>query len=263
MAKVKSSDMQELAVSVAEQVKINRRQTLEIAEQLVRTAVEEGRPLNFEDLDYLSAEVGYDRVKINEEIRRITRVVTLQNQAGTSEEREKLDQVVADAKAELADRKPDIEQQIQQLQTELAKLEKAADSSERRQFEVNQALENLTKLVGPLVAAQYNFKKVNLKSTLGKAIGELEIDLNAAKIMTKLDTNSQTALQALRLQRHDFVEQGDDRGMIHYRIRPEWAAERQQMLEQIPEMESQLAEMQERFDSELAAMEADLRVYWR
>lgn len=83
------------------------------------------------------------RTLLYREIPRMSQVVRFEQIAGTKADRSALAQQVAKSAAELADRGEQIAAEIDKLMSERAKLQRAADSSARRQEEANAAAQSL------------------------------------------------------------------------------------------------------------------------
>lgn len=261
-AKAKS-EFSELASEVASQLLINRRKLLEQAEAIIRGAVEQGRELNYSEIDFLSGEVNFDQRKIKDEMRRLSDVVRTQAIVGDSATRAKHKQNAEAAQADLVQRVPELDEQIAQLQAEKERLEKTAAGFIQREEQIAIGLERLKTLAPPLSIAKYNAKFQNLGRTVYKALNDTKAELNGYKVILSRDTNNQQDLQDLWLHCREFMTQSTTNRHLTYAVKPaEWAAECQRMREMIPQLEQEVAAMQEQYDSELADIEADLQVYW-
>lgn len=267
MAKAKQavSEFSELAGEVASQLLINRRKLLDQAEAIIRGAVEAGRDLDYNEIDFLSGEVNFDQRKIKDEVRRLTDVVRTQAIVGDSATRAKHTQNTEAALADLKQRVPELDEQIAQLQAEKARLEKTAADFVRREEQIQVGLERLKTLAPPLSIARYNAKFQNLSQTLYREINANKIDLQGYKVALSKDTHNQQDLQDMWLTQREYMVQSVESGSrrLLYSMRPEWQDERRRMQEMIPQLEQDIAAMQEKYDAELADIEADLQVYWR
>lgn len=265
MAKAKQakSEFSELAGEVASQLLINRRKLLEQAEAIIRGAVEAGRELNYSEIDFLSGEVNFDQRKIKDEMRRLTDVVRTQAIVGDSATRAKHKQNAEAAQADLVQRVPELDEQIAQLQAEKARLEKTAADFVRREEQIAVGLERLKTLAPPLSIARYNAKRSNLDSLLMRQILDTGTELQHYQVLLAKDTNNQQDLQDLWLHCREFMTQVNTNRQLSYAVKPaEWAAECQRMREMIPQLEQDIAAMQEQYDSELADIESELQIYW-
>ncbi|MCC7336176.1 MAG: hypothetical protein IT422_13880 [Pirellulaceae bacterium] len=264
----KTTEIQELANEVASQIKKNRRLVLQQAEQVIRAAVEEGRPLDYEEIEFLTAEAGFDRPRINTEMRRLNRVIQLQQRAGTTADRSKLVKHVEATAAEFASRGPELEAQIQQLQAERDKLEKASTTAQRRHEEVLAALDGLTKCVPATIAAANNAKRGTLKNTVGRELSEMQIDLAQIKLLVAGPVagsrNPEFYWHSLQSFDRDLVVVTHDAGrQIRYSYSDKWPEAKAQLESELPKREADIQALETQLATELAALESELQVYWR
>jgi hypothetical protein len=123
-------------------------------DELIEAAITEGRPLNYDDLDFLNNVGGFDRPKINERMRAIGNRIRLQQIAGDTATRAGLKQHADAAQAEFDTRGPELLEQIAKLEAEHNKLEKQATTLNRRFDETQHALEQLLRYADEDVQAR-------------------------------------------------------------------------------------------------------------
>jgi hypothetical protein len=260
------SEFASLAAEVGSQLLANRRSVLEKVDELIEASIRENRPLNYEDLDFCMNVANMDRAGINDQIRLVGRRIRAQQVAGTSKDRQELDAKVVEAAESLKVRGSELEQVIADAQKELTSLQRNSDTLTRRQSEVNQELETLTKCCSPAVRAANDAKRANLKNSLGREIGELKVTLQEIRsIIAGPDAmpSKEFYWQALLRFDRECVVQGQDGRQLRYEYSPKWQSVKAELLAEIPQRETEIAELETRFADELAALEIELQQFWR
>lgn len=259
----KKAELSELATALAEEIRQDRRNVSQRAEAVLREVVEQDRDFTFDELQFFTAEAGYDKRKLAQERRRMARVVRLQAIAGTSDERTKLEKSLTAAQADLKKRGPEVQAQIDKLTAELRGLEKSVDSLSRRKSEVDQALLNLTECVCPATSAAAAVKRSQVKTTLGREASDLKTDIQQIETLLMERTDDTNYWLAVRLYDPELIHEGTVGSVIKRQFSPKWTAVKPSLVAELPTMKARLAELESRLAEELADCESVLQQYWR
>jgi len=243
----------------------DRAAVLEHADEILEEMFRDDRPANFEELDFLTSVVGWSRTQQNENYRRVARRVRLQQIAGTSQDRDDLKKFSESAQAAFEAKGPELLDQITKLQAEHAKLEKTATSSARRFEETQNALQELTQVCSPSVAAAVASRCSAIEHDLGQHVSDLRGKLHQIENILKGPEAQRHNLGWDQLRKFDesLVITTVTNGMISYSFSPAWPAAKAKMQAEIPGRQVEIERMQKLLDEALEKAREPLRQYWR
>ncbi|QDV66211.1 hypothetical protein [Crateriforma conspicua] len=132
---------------------------LEAAEEILKMVASSGGELTFEQRVECCNALGCTEKELDREIRRFGRIVQQRKVAGTRQDRNKQDEEVRRLFKVREKRSPELEKQIADLQSELAKIEQDHRLAAKRAEEMEAAVDNLRSLAPKWRVAEFNQRK--------------------------------------------------------------------------------------------------------
>ncbi|MGE0755770.1 MAG: hypothetical protein AB7O38_02070 [Pirellulaceae bacterium] len=206
---------------------------------------------------------GWDHEKLDGETRRCRRVLTLQAESGTSEERADLRRRLDEAREMLARRGPRIDDEIRALSKEKAALERPVREIS---IELDRREVAHRKLPEFAPAHIHAFVSLARKSIRGKYrdVPEMENRCRMIREISTLPASSEAAKLhcAGAGQKANVPTQIDDAGRVVL-IESRWREYVGRLRSELPALETKLAERRAAYEAELAEAEKALGCYQR
>jgi hypothetical protein len=245
--------------SIAE-ITSKQKQDFERFDEILKELVESDSPPTYEHYLYAS-QLGIDAPAFRAQLRRMSRVVSFQQVAGSAKDRTELLAAADDAEQLLATDGEKLLEQIATLQADYNKLESKARQLRKRCTEATRAVEELKTLVPDMVRQEYSLRKRMLQETVGVEISERETRAKYLEmLLNQQDYTDQAWLETVRLNNHEYVGYGGDR--VQRRILlPAFEQAKPKLQAELNEIQAELVPMRKQYDGEVAAMVKSLEIY--
>jgi chromosome segregation ATPase len=229
-------------------------------DEVLRELVESGESPTYEHYMFAS-QLGIDAPAFKAQLRRMNRVVSFQQVAGSAKDRTELLAAADDAEKLLATDGEKLLEQIATLQKQYDSMESKAKQLRRRHEQATNAVDELKGLVPDLVKQEYSLRKRMLQESLGREIKDRETRAKYLEmLLNQQDYTDQSWLETVRLNNHEFVGFSGDR--VQRRILlPAFEQARPKLRQELTEIKSELKELQNQFDAERKSMDESLEVY--
>ena len=220
---------------------------------ILKIAVLADRDLSIDEVFQLEALCGWNGHESSKQLRKVRARLQLQRVAGTDEDRQAAAKAVEDAQRIRDARGGEIEQQIEQLQRELSRLDADVERSQRRLQEMVDAKQNAVMALPTELQKYFAKQRGAIKSQLFPKVNEVATKLGHAKAMAAVDVSDSKALATLGSQ-WVAVEPKAKRNIA----KPEFLHYQQKCKSEIDCLESELAKAQTALDEALAAFDEKL-----
>lgn len=244
------------------------REKLEHAEEIFRACFEDSRQPNYEERLFLSGDCGMSDRQINSEQRRVNRVASALDRAGTTKQREALAKAADAAEDALAGRGAELAAEIEKLQAERSGLEREAATKRKRCDEAQQAVAQLREHVPAFVKSEYDQRRRSLNDTIRRDLLALEGEIKHIEHIADLDPTNRNHIAAIKqampaavrdigtdVYRKTPGREGEaERRPAQWQVSPEWAAHVEAEKARLPELRKDLAELQSEYDTEMAKL---------
>jgi hypothetical protein len=229
-------------------------------DEVLRELVESGESPTYEHYMFAS-QLGIDAPAFKAQLRRMNRVVSFQQVAGSAKDRTELLAAADDAEKLLATDGEKLLEQIATLQKQYDSMESKAKQLRRRHEQATNAVDELKGLVPNMVRQEYSLRKRMLQETLGREISDRETRAKYLEmLLNQQDYTDQAWLETVRLNDHKYVGYGGDR--VQRRILlPAFEQARPKLQAELNEIQAELVPMRKQYASEVAAMIETLEVY--
>lgn len=231
-------------------------------EALLRSLASEDRYPTADELFHLQQFGLGNPEDLKREVSRLSRRISLEQQAGSAADREQMQQHVAQCEALLKSESPKLEKQISDCQRELSRLQKDARLASQRLEQMHTAASQLRHTLPESVKREYADKRNMIDSTLGKAVSDSEIRLNELRILleTPADRNSQQSrlwVEQWRLFHPPaFVDDGSGRG--RWMVTSDFAKKCNEIRAEIEVLEPKLAQQRAEFEKAVAELDSEM-----
>jgi hypothetical protein len=251
------------AKSTLSEITAKQKQDFERFDEILKELVESDSPPTYEHFLYAS-QLGIDAPAFKAQLRRMSRVVSFQQVAGSAKDRTELLAAADDAEQLLATDGEKLLEQIATLQADYNRLEAKAKQLRKRCTEATKAVSELKTLVPDMVRQEYSLRKRMLQETLGREISDrmtraksLEIVLDGSK-----DRFDQTWLETLRLFDHKYVAYTAPSGPVKKVLNAAvFDADVPKLQQELDEIRAELVPMRKQYEAEVKAMLETLEVY--
>ncbi len=228
------------------------------ADRMLRLIVAENRQPNFTESTYFRGKLNWDPPKVNHELRRMANVMRLQAIAGKKADRAALEAELQTSSEILEREGPRLEKEIAKLTRQKEQLERAASNAQRRNGEVQDALDKLRKpeLLRSDVLETFNERLQLFGRDVGSKINSLRIEISHRELCLNRpdDLSEQQWLDSIRALDADCVRRDESSGVIRWQLNVEtWAVAQSRIQSEIESMRNEIAALesqQAKFDEE-------------
>jgi len=228
-------------------------QQFKFALSILKNAALAGRDLSVDEVFQLETLCGWNSHESNKQLRKVRTRLQLQRVAGTDEDRQAAAKAVQDAQRIRATKGSEIQQQIEQLQRELSRLDSDVDRSQRRLQEMLDAKQQSLMALPTELQKYFAKQRGAIKNQLFPPVNEALTKLGHAKAMAAVDVSNSRALSTLG-SRWVVTEPKAKRNVV----KPEFLEYQQQCRSEIECLEAELAAAQSVLDDALAAFDEKL-----
>ena len=248
------------AKSTLSEITSKQKQDFQRFDQVLKELVEIGEAPSYEHFLYAST-LGIDAPAFRAQLRRMSRVVSFQQIAGSQKDRAELEKAANDAEQQLATDGEELLAQIAELQKQYSAMESKSKQLRRRHDEALNAVEELKQLVPDLTQQEYSLRKRMLQETLGREILDRESRIKyLVFLLNHEDYTDQSWLETVRLNDPEFV--GYSGGTMQRKILlPAFEQARPKLQQELDEIQAELEPLRKQYEAERKSMDESLEVY--
>jgi hypothetical protein len=201
--------------------------------------------------------------RLRSELSRVRQLIRARQIAGTRQDRDELAQHVTEAQNKLEADGLAIQQKLEELQKQLSRLERDASQSAKRLEEATEAAKLLPQLLPPDIRQEIEHRRQAVEESVGLELRSLRIDLGELEQILAgppNDINRQGLWMdmAERFNR-DFIVATVQGASLTRRVSHEFNAARPKLEQQAGELRKQIQALQVAYETELAAVEAEVQ----
>ncbi|QDV64609.1 hypothetical protein [Crateriforma conspicua] len=246
--------------------KTETKSKLEAAEELLKMVASSGGELTFEQRVECCNALGCSERELDKELRRFGRIVQLRKIAGTRKDRDKQDAEVSRLFKVREKRAPELQKQIADLQSELAKIEQDHRIAAKRAEEMDAAVTNLRSLAPKWRVAEFNQRKRAATRKYREAALRAETELDRIEACENLAIDDgQKCIDFITTIEHTTGKKFVERRGFGQRStvdRSAWQAYIDEQVARIPKLEEIHGENLDAYNDAIDAAEAEcLDVY--
>jgi len=237
----------------------------ESAEELLKDITRANRKPNYPESVFFKQKMGWDEIRVRDQLRRMHGVLRNQAIAGTAADRQAQREEAETAAAVSEKELPKIDEQMAKLQAKRDAIEKDARLATRRCEESNEAVrqlklpEALPKNVRDSVAVSVSEIENSIGHSVHESasrIHELECCLDPSRYRSE-----SAYLEALRRSFRAAITDHIEGRSLSYRLSPEWPTIRAGLVTELAELQSRLVDMRAEHAAAIEVAERPLGFY--
>jgi predicted nucleic acid-binding Zn-ribbon protein len=251
-----------MAKSQMAEVKNEVRQKRLECEALLRSLAESNRYPTSDELFELRGYGLGDPKDLKREVSRLSRKITLEQQAGSVADRQKMAEHCQQCESLLKSETPKLEKAIADAQRELGRLQKDARLSSQRLEQMRTAADRLRDCLPESVKQEFNQRRNAIDESLGRAVSDSEIRLNEIRRLLTQPENPKSndwnlwADQWRRSFPGSFVSDENNRGRLM--ATRDYALACNDLRAELEILEPKLQQQREAFDKAVATLDAEM-----
>ncbi len=231
-------------------------------ETLLRSLASENRYPTADELFLLQQYGLGDPAALKREVGRLSRKITLEQQAGSAADRQRMDEHCRQCESLLKTESAKLEKAIADSQRELARLQKDARLSAQRLEQMKVAAAQLRNCLPDAVRQEFNLRRNAIDESLGRAVQDTETRLNEIRRLLTQPENPKSndwnlwADQWRRSYPGSFVCDENNRGRLM--ATRDYALACNELRVELELIEPKLAQQKAEFDKAVAALDSEM-----
>jgi small-conductance mechanosensitive channel len=230
-------------------------------ERKLQAILKDGRAFaSYEELLDLQMNHQWEPAQVASLLKHQSKVVQLQMVAGTSQQREELEQAAADADSEFNEKAPKLDAEIQKLTQERNALERKAAQLAKRHDDALNAVESLQALVPEHIKRMVDMRRKALNNSLRREINDNQTRIDQLKNLLDPSKYENEERHAEAAKFADFNFAAVD-GKGRWRTTAAFDAAKPEMKKELAELELKVKGLTIQYNHELDQITEALEVY--
>jgi len=252
-----------MITSFAEEIAEDHKIDSESADDLLKDITVANRKPNHAETVFFQQKMGWDDIRVRDQLRRMHSVLRNQAIAGCEADRQAAQDECKTSADVLSKEEPKLTAKIAELQSKLASLERDARLSEKRVEEQSQAVLQLRELVPTHVRDFVNQAVGTIAHTLRREVLDAESRIHELQCCTTPSKyqNQPLYLEALKRSFREAITDHVEGRSLTYRLAPAWPGIRIAIEAELAELQSKLPGLQALYDDAVRQAELPLDFY--